>query len=495
MTATMLDASGCLMMGIEVDSGLIVAVNRTTERLTGFTSSELSGRPIWEVIRSAAGGLDLRESLSGPFGTEIPQAFESLLECRTRAMRRVVWSGASVCDASGTQTHTFLTGIDVTVEWTSAGLLSHLVRAATSTALVGADLDGRITFFSSGAESLLGYSATELLGQPISSATVESSEFLTMSADDAERYVTRDWRMVRKDGSHLIASVTVSPVTDDAGTRIGYLGVAEDVTEQRRSERVLLETLVKEQAAVDRLAALERARDLFVTTVSHELRTPLTSIAGYAELLQDGAGGRLAPQHAELVGAICRNTERLTALVDNLLDLSSIEACSCAASTPRRAIDLRDIVTDATQDLAGQLAKRHAAIELDLPDTPVYTPGARSHLRLVISHLLTNALQCTTEDDHVRCHVRVQQGHAITTISDTGFGIPLEEQPSLFTKFFRTSTSLQRAVQGAGLGLALVQRTLQHLGGTIEVASTPMIGTTVTVALPLTAEHVCVDQT
>lgn len=476
------------MMVVDVDSGSIAAVNRATERLTGFSQHELSGRPLWEVIVSPAGRAGLHEAFSAPSGAGIPLAFEALLKTKSRDARRVVWSGAFITDGFGIRTHVVMTGIDVATDFASAGLFNHLMRAATTRALVGADLEGRITFFSSGAETMLGRPAQEMIGRTIPAETFEFSEFLALTSDQGERSLTRDWSMVRKDGTRFMASVTVSPVTDGAGQRIGYLGVAVDVTEQRRTQDLLLEALEKEQAAVERLAALDRAKDAFISTANHELRTPLTSISGYSELLNDGAAGELTLPQEQLVEAILRNTERLTALVDELLTLSSLEISPPAA--PGVGTDLRDVITDAKRDLEVAIAPRGPRVQFDLTEHPVVVDGDRSHLRSVVWHLLSNALKCTGEADDVTCLLRTDEGEAFLEISDTGFGISEDEQPQLFDKFFRSAISLDRAVQGSGLGLAIVHRAVERLGGEISVISAHLAGATFTVRLPLRPHEV-----
>ena len=114
-------------------------------------------------------------------------------------------------------------------------------------------------------------------------------------------------------------------VTDSGGKVVGYLGVAEDVTEQRRSRNLLVAGLAKEAEAVRRLQELDRAKDDFVATVSHELRTPITNILGYVELLIEGLSDEVAPSHVEMLEAVQRNGDRLRALADDLLTLSSFE--------------------------------------------------------------------------------------------------------------------------------------------------------------------------
>ncbi|WP_162244540.1 PAS domain S-box protein, partial [Marmoricola sp. Leaf446] len=183
--------------------------------------------------------------------------------------------------------------------------LGQLMDSASGTAFVATDLDGTITWFSTGAEQLLGYSAEEVVGRFDPTRFHEVGEVLdrarelgvppgpevltrpVTTATDGSEQDTREWTWVRRDGGRISVSASVSRVRDQAGRHVGWLDVVRDVTDRRAAEQALRQALDKERETNLRMRDLDRAKNDFVSSVSHELRTPLTSIIGYAEILGD----------------------------------------------------------------------------------------------------------------------------------------------------------------------------------------------------------------
>jgi signal transduction histidine kinase len=238
-----------------------------------------------------------------------------------------------------------------------------------------------------------------------------------------------------------------------------------------------------ERAATERLRKLDEARNEFVATVSHELRTPMTSITGYVELLEDGTGGDLTSAQSKFVEAIRRNSDRLTALAEDLLTLSSLDPDTY--TTKHVEVDMAEVVFAAASTLHAVLTGRRLELTLDAPDTPVTVQGNPQHLERLVLNLLTNAVKFTRDGGWVRCLLYEQDGLALLEVSDNGIGIPEAEQHDLFTRFFRSSTAQQHAIQGSGLGLAIVQSIAESHGGQVSVRSSHMRGATFTVELPL----------
>ncbi len=225
------------------------------------------------------------------------------------------------------------------------------------------------------------------------------------------------------------------------------------------------------------------AKTEFVATVSHELRTPTTSIAGFVELLQDDLGGGLSPEQKGFVDAISRNSDRLAALAGDLLTVSGLE--SAAAAHPHVALDLGVVIDVAHETLVPAITARELDVGFAIPDEPVFVRGDAVSLEALVTNLVGNALKFTSHGGWVRCTLTTEGETARIEVSDNGLGIPKVEQRDLFTRFFRSSTAQEHAIQGTGLGLTIVESIVHDHGGDITVVSEHLQGSVFTVTLPL----------
>ena len=253
------------------------------------------------------------------------------------------------------------------------------------------------------------------------------------------------------------------------------------------SEMASAQTLADVATAYLLSSEARTAKGDFVATVSHELRTPMTNIAGYAELLQDGSGGPLTPRQQEFVESISRNTERLTALADDLLTISGLEASARAREHDQ--VDLGHVVEAVRSSLAATIAARRLVVTFDLPAEPVVVHGYAPDLEALVANLMSNALKFTEDGGWVRCALDTAAGTARVEVSDNGLGIPKSEQRNLFAKFFRSSTAQSHEIQGSGLGLAIVHGIAQNHGGDVSVVSEHLVGSSFTLELPLPADR------
>jgi signal transduction histidine kinase len=147
-------------------------------------------------------------------------------------------------------------------------------------------------------------------------------------------------------------------------------------------------------------------------------------------------------------------------------------------------VDLCQVVLTTQRVLEPSIAARNLDVYFEIPPGPVMVRGDEKNFESVVLNLLTNALKFTEDDGWVRCRLRVVAGSARLEVSDNGFGIPEKEQAELFTRFFRSSTAQEHAIEGSGLGLTIVDSIVQRYGGEISVVSKHMGGSTFTVNLP-----------
>jgi signal transduction histidine kinase/CHASE3 domain sensor protein len=240
-----------------------------------------------------------------------------------------------------------------------------------------------------------------------------------------------------------------------------------------------------ENRLVAELKAIDRAKSDFLATVSHELRTPLTSIAGFVEILRELGAGPLTPAQARMLETVDRNTTRLRHLIEDVLTLSRIE--SGVFKTAKMPVDLADVVAAAVTALRPAAARNDVALTLSYAgaDNGLMVAGDPSQLDRVLINLLSNAVKFTPAGGEIRVAASGADEMAVVEISDTGVGIPAADQKDLFTRFFRASNAVDRAIPGTGLGLAIVRTIIDNHGGQITVESQEGEGTTVTARIPL----------
>lgn len=274
----------------------------------------------------------------------------------------------------------------------------------------------------------------------------------------------------------LITSGRVRPWPADSErlAEVVAAEVATALTHARLYER--------EREMVQRLRDLDQAKSDFVALVSHELRTPLTSIRGYVEMLRDGDAGELEPDQQRMLEVVQRNADRLLALIEDLLTLSRIESGTFRVA--RAPVALDGVARATVEEMRPQALDRGVELVADVADEVPAILGDTAQLERVLLNLLSNAIKFTTDGGRVVVRVRPAGAAVELEVQDEGIGIPEAEQARLFSRFFRSSTAQERAIQGTGLGLVIVKSIIEHHGGEIAVRSQAGVGTTFTVLLP-----------
>ena len=358
LTNSLLDTARCIMMMTDM-TGCVIRVNQATTLLTGFSEEQILGHPYWATIVVEKRVDAVREMFASGDGAEIPGSRETDVRTTTGAPLRVVWNTELVHNEDGTPRYAVLTGVDVTAERASAGLMANLFQAGISTAIIGLDAQGRIRVLNSGAESLLGYSSDDMHGRRFTDlldeqellertgeADVSAWSTLTSTLDGGAESRARDWTWLSAQGRRRTVEMTICGGGSQFGPQAGFLVVGRDVTEQRHGQMMLMAALDKERMAADRLRQLDAAKNEFVSTVSHELRTPVTSIVGYTEMLADGSPVSPDPAQIPLLDIIARNGARLITLCNDLLALAGLDTearsgtaasstSACSPATPR----------------------------------------------------------------------------------------------------------------------------------------------------------------
>ena len=356
-------------------------------------------------------------------------------------------------------------------------------------AIMSSTLEGTITSWNAGAERLYGYTAEEIVGRstrllypPDAPAAENEGIKKTLASGEYVRHFETE--RMRKDGTRVPVSLSLSPIKDAEGNTIGSAAIARDITEQRAVAAERERVLEREREQVEHLRMLDKLKDEFVALVSHELRTPLTSIRGYVELLIEGVAGEPTGEQARLLGVVDRNAHRLENLVGDLLFVAQVEAGKLELATG--PAELEQIAAEAVEN--GRPLADQKQIALTLAAEPVPTlEGDRCRLGQLLDNFISNAIKFTPEGGRVQVRVRTEDGHALIEVADTGMGIPAREQERLFERFFRSSAATAEAVQGTGLGLTISKAIAEAHGGRITFTSRENEGTVFRITLPLPA--------
>jgi PAS domain S-box-containing protein len=493
-TGAILDTAANLIRVLDTE-GRIALVNPAWEQATGYAAGAVRGRRPWELT----GRPDEAGYQAGHFAARLhhigqrggPEVHEEVLYARAGGRRIVRWTDTLLRDANGRITHLVSTGLDITDQRNMENMLGHVLNAVPEQALIGTDLDGVVTFFNAGAERMLGYPAAEVLGVPAVEVlrlpdTVPAGPgargpvvpgFDTLIAEArAGRSRSHELALTRADGTPLPVAFTVSEIVDETRAPIGYLTLARDVSGDRAAAQAMRDAYDRERASGERLRDLDAARAQFIAAASHDLRTPLTGVLTFLDLLGDEPD--LTDRHRELLHASHRNADRLHRLIANLLTISQLDAGTLTLR--RRRIGLDDLVEAALETVPAD----GVDLRIALPEPPVVVEVDPDQVERVLTHLLSNAVKFTGEGGRVTVAARLLDGFAEVSVSDTGVGIPADELPHIFDRFFRSSRT-REVITGTGLGLAISKGIIEAHGGAIGAAAAPDQGTTITVTLPV----------
>jgi PAS domain S-box-containing protein len=324
-------------------------------------------------------------------------------------------------------------------------------------AIVSKTLDGRITSWNPGAVRLFGYAPDEIIGKPIS--TIIPCELHDEEAHVLER-LRRGDRVehfetvrLRKDGTRVEVSLTVSPVRDEQGEIVGASKIARDISERKRSERLLREA--------------DHRKDEFLAMLAHELRNPLAPLRNAAELVCRAK--HEAPELQVACGIMDRQLRQMTRLVDDLLDISRIS--TGRLELKEELIDVGLLLRGLESALRPSFDASHQKLSLELPQETLCVGADRTRLTQVLTNILHNANKYTPPGGRITVQLRREGHDALVGIRDTGIGIPAGMLDRVFELFSQVDRSHERTHGGLGIGLTLAKRLVDLHGGSITVHS------------------------
>ena len=358
-------------------------------------------------------------------------------------------------------------------EQTFRGLWS----AVTEQAAIGTDLDGLIDAWNPGAEKMFRVTRAEAEGRLLITSFHRADELLEHEqeleleleqdrtpgdpgfvalVDSARRGVAevRNWTYIGGDGVEFPVQVSVTPRLGPDGEFIGYLFVANDMTEARE---------------------VAKLKDEFVGLISHELRTPLSSILGYLELLRDDdEDDQLSAQQLQYLDVAERNAQRLLRLVSDLLFTAQVDSGSFDLDV--HELELAPILVASIESARPMAAAAGVTLASDIA-SDVSVKGDPLRLGQAVDNLVSNAIKFTPRGGVVSVSLREQGTDAVVAVSDTGLGIAASEIDKLFSRFFRATSATRNAVPGVGLGLTITKAIVTAHHGVMSVESEEGVGT------------------
>ncbi len=404
---------------------------------------------------------------------------------RTNAMPRF--------DASGRFTGYLGTTRNITEAFTNKrqldenlAITSHLLDAVPD-AIVFCLPDRSIVKVNPEFSRLFGYTADEVRGKTTEFLYDDRSGYLesgnrTFDEKSERRFEPHVWRMKRKDGSIFMAEVVGSRVRNAAGEAIGNVGLLRNITQREEANAALLKA--KEDAEL-----ANRSKSQFLAHMSHELRTPLNAILGFSEILQLQMHGDLGnPRYAEYVDDIHGSGELLLSMINDILDLSRVEAGKLELY--EREIDPDTLITECQRFLRDRAVSRGITIQIGESIEGVMLFADERLVKQMLLNLLSNAVKFTPPDGTIHVFVTLDDaGDLRIAVADTGIGIAAEDIERVRRPFAQAHNVWQKTGEGAGIGLYLVESLIEAHGGSMHIASELGNGTIVTLRFPPSRVH------
>ncbi|HEY0739702.1 MAG TPA: GAF domain-containing protein [Herpetosiphonaceae bacterium] len=255
---------------------------------------------------------------------------------------------------------------------------------------------------------------------------------------------------------------TFAPVTTPDGERIGVAAVLRDITREIESDK---------------------AKREFISTVSHELRTPLTSVKGYVDLLMLGTAGQINDMQKNFLQVVKSNADRLNALVEDLLEISRLENGKVTLNVKK--VNVADLINDIVASLRTETERKRMKLAIEIQPALPTIEADNKRISQVLTNLISNAHKYTREEGSITIRAFLTGPMVQVDVVDTGVGIPPEELPKMFSRFFRANNSLKDEVGGTGLGLSIAKSFVELHGGDMWVTSELDVGSTFSFTVPI----------
>jgi PAS domain S-box-containing protein len=447
-------------------TGHIMSWNGAAERLYGYTAAEMIGQPVLRIVPRELHDEEERILAKVRAGERI-EHFETMRVARDGRRIEVELTVSPVRNAAGA-----IIGASKVARDLRAVREADRTRATLAAIVTGSDdaiisktLDGIVTSWNPAAERLYGFTSDEMVGQSILRIIPVhlyfEEEHILSKIRVGERIDHFETTRMRKDGSIVHVSLTVSPLRDSNGRLIGASKIARDITAQRDAQR---------------------KKDEFLAVLAHELRNPLAPIRNAIALFGQPNTTKVQQDRAHAIAE--RQFQHMSRLLDDLLDVSRLTRGRVELKLQH--VELRSLVqqaVDATRTLMGE---RMHKLEVSHSEEPLVLEADPVRITQIVANLLTNAAKYTDPGGAITLSTRRDRDEAVIEVADNGIGFDAEMHERLFELFSQEQSALARAAGGLGIGLALVREFVERHGGTVAAYSAgPGKGSRFTVRLPL----------
>ena len=473
-----------MMAVVDLVSSNILECNQTLADVIGRSKEEIVGNSFLELYASES--IDAAQQTSQAFVEtgEVIRQERTLLRADGSTID-VLLQATPMRDEAGNIIASRSTWRDVTKQKeTERALASQealyrtLIEAAPQVIWV-ADADGQVALLNKAWHEFSGRTDEESLGTRWAEAL--HPEDLPDVLAKWERAYTHgetysgECRFQAKDGSYETFIFIGTPVRDNSGKIINWVGINTNIADRVQAEIAL-------QEAKDSAEYANRAKSEFLATMSHELRTPLNAVIGFSEILRDEILGEINDEQKELVLDIHTSGNHLLAMINDILDLSKIEAGKMDLQLEQFSV--QEAVTEVNTIINALANQKQIQLSLEL-DQDVLIEADKIKFKQILYNLLSNAVKFTDEGGKVTTKFEVSSSALLGSVTDTGVGISPQDRAKLFQPFTQLDASSTRAHSGTGLGLALTNRLIQLHGGKIRVDSEIDEGSTFSFTFPL----------
>jgi len=461
--------------------GKITDVNNSTESITGYSRKELIGADFSDYFTEPE---KASEGYQHVFQNGLVRNYPLEIRHRCGHITPVLYNASVYRDENGEVIGVFAAARDISELKKAEEKIQTLANVVESSndAIITESLDGVITSWNKGAEQVYGYLAEEVLGKNMSILEPDNLKGeikqLAEKVKQGKRVQHHETLRLKKDGTILNISVTLSPVFDVSGKLVAISNIAGDITEKKISENLLHEKQMVEVA--------NRTKNDFLANMSHELRTPLNSIIGFSDMLYEQAYGELNKKQMRAVGNISSSGKHLLNLINGILDLSKIEANKMELNY--REFDLAtklDLIRNVLYPMAD---KKNIDIEINMDSKLPRICADEEKFTRIMYNLVDNAIKFSYENSLVKIGARKKGNMVEITVTDTGIGIKAEDQHKLFKPFSQVNSFPSKKFQGTGLGLSLVKQIVNLHGGYVWFRSEQGEGSTFAFAIPIASK-------